>query len=781
MIKFLQRFWPIICIVSIWVLFCFPYFFRGGAPFAASYQVTAFSPWSMYSQFGQPVKNGAMPDVITQIYPWRHVVMDSWKNRQIPLWNMYSFGGTPLLANYQSAVLSPLNIIFLIFPFVDAWSLLVLLQPLLVGIGMYLFAKHVGVSKGGSLLSSISCMFCGFIVVWMGYGTLGYALAFLPYALLGIQGFFLTRKIGYLVLLSVSLPLSFFSGHFQISLYVLLVTIAYWLFKSMQSKSFSLFVWSGVYLFSGVLLCLPQILPSLEFYTQSLRSGLFQKGEAIPLGYLPTLLAPDFLGNPVTRNDWFGHYAEWNMYIGIIPFFLALFSVTAWKKPIVMFAFIVAILCVLLAFDTPVADVFVRLHIPVLSTSALSRIVSIYSFFFALLAGFGFDSLYSVLIANKKKAVGTLIALILILFGLLWVVIVGKLFLPLDKIVIAKQNLILPTSIALSFILTLAASMIGNKRIQQSMFILLIGLTTFDMYRFVTKWQPFDPKSLVTPNVPVVSEFQKIHGYARAIGNYGAEVSNYYQLPSLEGYDALYPKRFGEFVSYVADGHLREADRSVVYFPKDGKYTSSAVNLLNVQYIVHKVADTNRGWTFPLWNYPQSQFSLLFNDGVYQVFRNNDAYPHAFLVGEYRVEPNPEKTLSILFKEVDQRKRIVLEERPQMKIAEDLQATSSIETYTADKITLKTSATTNMLLFLSDNFYPGWKAFVDGKEAKVYRADYTFRAIEVPQGSHKITFSYVPLSFVLGVLGAISGLLFITGGWGMRKKLFSPKLKVSQL
>lgn len=754
---------PILCIVFLWFIFSLPYFFGHKVPFASTYQVNNFSPWSMYSQFAQPVKNGAMPDVITQIYPWRYVGIQNWKNDQIPLWNMYSFAGTPLLANYQSAVLSPLNILFFIFPFVDAWSMLILLQPLFAGIGMYFFAKQVGVSKWGSLLSSISFMFCGFLVVWMGYGTLGYALLFLLYGLIGLEGFFTSGKIRYLFLISLSLPLSFFSGHFQISLYVLSVIVMYWIYKSLQKKSFFHFVLSGVYLISGILLCLPQLLPSIEFYSQSLRSGLFQKGEVIPLGYLPTLLSPDFFGNPVTRNDWFGHYAEWNMYIGIIPFFLGILAITQWKKAIVRLAFVIGVAATLLAFDTPLADIFVRLHIPVLSTSALSRVVSIYSVFFALLAGFGWDALEVYIEENKKKAISLLLLLGGLLFVLLWVIVLGKLFLPIDKLDVAKQNLLLPTLLFLGFVSIVGITFFLPKKIKKYLLLVLILLTAFDMYRFATKWQSFDPKSLVTPSVPVVGEFQKIQGYDRAIGNYGAEVSNYYQIPSLEGYDALYPKRYGEFMSYIADGTLHEADRSVVAFPKMGKYTPEAINLLNVKYIIHKVADTQRAWTFPFWTYPASQFSMLFNDGVYQVFQNNTAYPHAFLVGDYKVETEPKNILRTMFGKLNLEKTIVLEKNLTSKISTDPQATSIIQAYSANKILVKTSAKTNMFLFLSDNYYPGWKAFVDGKETTIYRADYTFRAVEVSSGKHLVAFIYQPSSFTTGIIAAILGITSLIG------------------
>jgi uncharacterized membrane protein YfhO len=78
------------------------------------------------------------------------------------------------------------------------------------------------------------------------------------------------------------------------------------------------------------------------------------------------------------------------------------------------------------------------------------------------------------------------------------------------------------------------------------------------------------------------------------------------------------------------------------------------------------------------------------------------------------------------------------------------------------------------MLFLSDTYYPGWKAYVDGKETKIYRADYTFRAIYVLGGSHKVEFIYSPLSFKMGVIGFAVGVLLALGGafYIQKKKLF---------
>jgi len=80
---------------------------------------------------------------------------------------------------------------------------------------------------------------------------------------------------------------------------------------------------------------------------------------------------------------------------------------------------------------------------------------------------------------------------------------------------------------------------------------------------------------------------------------------------------------------------------------------------------------------------------------------------------------------------------------PDVKISKG-EGSSQIVLYSPTKIVIKTKTTTSAFLFLSDNYYPDWKAKVNGREAKVYRADYSFRAVIVPQGESSIEFSFVP-------------------------------------
>jgi hypothetical protein len=771
--KLVVKFWPVSVILLLAVIFAYPYWAKGLVPFASTYLVTWFAPWNAY--FGMPVKNAAMPDVISQIYPWRNLTIETFKLRQWPLWNPYNFSGNPHLANFQSAVFHPLNFLFFFLPKIDVWSLIVLLQPLLAGLFTYLFCQELRVSKIGSLISAIAFGFCGFIVVWMAYGTLGYALLWLPLAFYAIEKGIHKPSMWTFILISISVAFSVFSGHFQTSIYVILATFAYIVFR----RAWILFVFLGL----GILLAMPQILPSLEFYQQAARSEIFAKGEIIPWKYLLTLFSPDFYGNPVTRNDWFGHYAEWAGFFGVIPLLLAFYAVIRERSSYIWFFVLLGIFSLSLALPTPLLDLLIKLKIPVLSTSAASRIISLFSFSGAILAGFGFDQLIKDW-QNKKIFKKTFVFLTIFAFFFLgvWGVLLFFHPLPVEKLLVAKRNFILPTGIfitfaGLSFVVWLLPRFgVPRKRIiHYSLFFILL-LTAFDLLRFAKKWMPFDPKEYVYPKMPVIEFLKdKTRGIDRVFGNFGTETQTYFHIPAVEGYDPLYIRRYGEFITTAGDGKISQPGRSTVYLNKNGLYTEKILNLLGVKYILHTISDGRNIWAFPFWQY-SNQFELIYKDEKHEVYQNKKVLPRAFLVYDFKVIKEDQEIVDkMLASDFDLGKTIILEENPVVKLSEltkEEKGKAEIINYTPTRIDINIKTPKPGLLFLSDNFYPGWEALVDNKPQKIYRADYTFRAIPVSSGEHKIRLFYNPPSFKIGLMISIISLALI----GLLAFL-SPKLK----
>lgn len=747
--KFFISFWPVLFIILLWFMFSSPYFLKGLVPYSSTYQVNHFPPWTAYEKNWGPVKNGAMPDVTDQIYPWRHFTVQTFLSGQIPFWNPNNFAGNPHLANFQSAVFSPFNILFLILPFVDAWSLNVLLQPLLAGLGMYLFMRSLKVEKVGAVLSSVTFMFCGFIVVWMAYGTLSMAIALLPLTLFAIEEAFHRFSLRWGILINFCIATSFFSGHFQTSLYLFLLSVSYFIFKFLQErekrKSFSILA----FILLGLCISMLQILPSIQLYFHAVRSEIFILSGGIPLQYLVTFIAPDFFGNPVTRNDWFGQYAEWASFIGIVPFTIALFSLRIWKNKTVFFFWIVAILSILLAIHSPILNFLGFLRIPVLSTSTPSRIIVLSSFSFAVLSGFGFYSLYQLL---EKRNVKKILPVFLAVGGLLvliWILLLFFNIFPTDKLVIAKRNTLLPSLLFFIFGgITVLSLILKNKKVFYVLPIIILLVACFDSLRFAQKWMPFDPKQLVYPDVPVIAAMKKHIGYGRYFGNLGAQVATYYNLPSIEGYDPLYSKRIGEFLRAAQSGTLIEAERSVAKLDRNGKYTDRVLDLLGVSIIFHPVPDTNQSWAYPVWK-NKKKHSLIYSDQKFQLYRNNTVVLRPSLYYEYEVIPDERKALERFYHDdFPFRKTVILEEDPALPVyKQDKTISGSVEVVsnTPNKIDIKVNTNKKALLFLSDTYYPGWKVKVNGMREKIYRADYTFRAVVVQEGSSDVSFYYTPL------------------------------------
>jgi len=759
-IRKLLFYWPIFAIFGIWFVFASPYFLKGLIPFPSKYLVTFFPPWS--AAYAMPVKNNAMPDVATQIYPWKKLTIDIWRNGQIPLWNPFSFSGTPHAANYQTAVFSPFNLLFFILPFIDAWSLLVLFQPLLAGMFMYVFLRSLDRSRKSSFVGSVAFMFCGFIVVWMAYATLGYAALWLPLILFAIHNQF--KKVSWwnLLLLSVAVSLSFFSGHFQISFYIAGISFLFLIFESFLYKNNKSIISLFLFFLLGILIVLPQLVPSFYAYTQSFRSSAFSKGEIIPFQYLITIFAPDFFGNPVTRNDWFGHYAEWSSYIGVLPLLLAIYSLIGKKNKQIWFFCAAVVIGLLLATPTFLNDVLFSAKLPVLSTSSASRIIVLVSFSLCVLSSFGLDDLIADWKMKSMRKIIFFILSILSILLLFWIFILIKKPLDIEKLIVAKRNLMLPSLMAIVGCALFLFGSIKKPFIRSFILLCILGLISFDMLRFASKWMPFDPREYMYPKMAVIEELQKRVGIDRVVGNFGGEFSMIYAIPSLEGYDAVYQERYGEFMMAISTGKIGIPERSIVRFDKHGKYSEEALALLGVRFVLHRLSDGRFGWTYPVWEYPN--YRLIYRDNYYEIFENTNSFPRVFLSSSYTIITDKQKAIDVLFsKDFNRKSSVILEKEPFVKPQEGT-GSILIVRYTPTEIRFKTNTSSPKLLFLSDVFDSGWKAYADGGSVPLYRADYDFRAIGVPEGDHEISMKYQPDSVTWGLGISFVILIFLLLG-----------------
>ena len=95
--------------------------------------------------------------------------------------------------------------------------------------------------------------------------------------------------------------------------------------------------------------------------------------------------------------------------------------------------------------------------------------------------------------------------------------------------------------------------------------------------------------------------------------------------------------------------------------------------------------------------------------------------------------------------------------------------------YEPARVDIKVRAAAPALLVLSDLFYPGWEATVDGRPAEILRANYVMRAVAIPKGAHEVRFLYRPASFRAGETASAAGclavaLLILSHVWTRRRR-----------
>ena len=358
----------------------------------------------------------------------------------------------------------------------------------MAGIIMYFLLRSLDRSKEASLIGSTAFMFCGFLTVWMAYGTLGWAVLWLPLVFAAVRMHVNKRSWCYLVIIALSLMSSFFSGHFQMSVYVLLATVAFIIYQSFLTKRMREGIELVVAVVLGLMLSAPQILPSLEAYNLSVRSELFTQGGGIAWQYLVTVFAPDFYGNPVTRNDWFGYYAEWASYIGVVPLLLAVYAIIRRAKYTGFFLGL-AVISFLIATPTPINAFVVWLKLPAISTSYAARIIVLASFSLAVVGAYGLDGLREDW--GKKKLSSALpFALITGLFLIaIWGIVLIMQPFPVDKLLIARRNLMLPTGLTLGFVLLVFVGFIRRWKFIKHV---AVGFCDIDYWRYASIFNEVD-------------------------------------------------------------------------------------------------------------------------------------------------------------------------------------------------------------------------------------------------------------------------------------------------
>ena len=199
---------------------------------------------------------------------------------------------------------------------------------------------------------------------------------------------------------------------------------------------------------------------------------------------------------------------------------------------------------------------------------------------------------------------------------------------------------------------------------------------------------------------------------------------------SIGGYNAAKLRRYQEMIEEhiapemqalykevaTAGGDMTQVDDSV--FP--------VINMLNTRWFILPGAD---GQTFPL--------------------QNPYAFGNAWFVSDIQEAANANEEIDALH-HIDPRHTAVVDSRFTAIVGQaqavDSTCTAVMKTYDANRLTYEVNSPKGGVVVFSEIYYPGWQAFIDGREVEVGRADYILRALQVPAGKHEVVMTFDPVS-----------------------------------
>lgn len=754
----LDNFYPALLVGFILVFF-YPVFIFRKIPIPADTIVGMYHPWrdKVWNGYktGVPYKNFLITDSVRQQYVWRKLATDEIKKRRLPLWNPYSFSGTPLLANFQSAPLYPLNVLYFLLPFDIAWTVQVILQPILAGIFLYLYLRFMKISKMGSFLGGFTFAFSGFSIAWLEWNTVIQTAIWLPLSLLSIEKtlFYISSSgnsklrlkdknlLLWSVILTFSLISSFFAGHLQIFFYSFLVSFIYLIIKVylLQRNKIQVILLFVICYLLFILITSIQWLPTLQFIGASARGfdqGSFLKdGWFMPWQNLIQFISPDFFGNPATGNYWgVWNYGEFVGYIGIIPLIFVFYALFFRRDKKTLFFAGFAILSLLFALPTPIAQLPYLLKISLISTSQPTRLIFITDFSLAILTALGLD----LIIKNKniKKNLFSLLPFTLI-FIVLWLFIFIPQIFPVsnvhENLLIAKKNLILPT---LLFVASAILFILNSLRRNNNLFFFLCFLffSAFDLFRFGWKFTPFTGAEWIFPKTKLLSVLADNSDYYRIMSADGRimppNFSVSYRLSDVAGYDPLYLKSYGQLVAAWGRNKPDISPASFNRIVSPANYESFITDLLGVKYIMS------------FGSLKSEKLEYLSSEGDTYLYINKNVFPRVFLAENVLKTVTNKETIDKMYELLNNLRKTVVTTDDIHITANKLQDNeiSEITYYGPNKISIYVVTDYERMLVLTDIYYPTWKAFVDGRETKIYQVNFALRGIVVPAGTHKIEF-----------------------------------------
>jgi hypothetical protein len=778
-------------------------FFREGAP----------------AQFQHP-SNPLLTDPVEKFYPWHLVVREALQRGELPFWNPYIYAGAPLFANAESAILYPINLVGYLLPLPQALTLSAVTRLFVAAWGAFLFARALRLGRVGAAVSSLTFAFSGSMVVWLNY-PIGNALAWAPMQFYAGEKLLATRDPRYAALLSLVLGTQILGGHYQTTFIVLLAWGAYCLFRLEQLCRWPIggrglaaaagLVATGTA--AGFMLAAVQLVPFWEWLqlgnemhiriAERASAPVFKLSSLVSLVDVVTFVMPHLFGNPTWGSSMsFVHsnYIEVMGYAGILPLVFAGLAVAASRSSVgrdglapggtalVRFFAVLGLVFLILSFRLPGLTLIERL--PVFSLVSGERYRLVYTLCLAVLAGFGAD--YAARQAPGGRGWTWLQRGALALAGLGFALFAAghglvygltallerynrlRVLRPILLEAFALDNVVMymPVIVALAAAVVVALHRRGT--VGRSVCLSAVGaLVVLDLFAFGMDFNPAIPPEQVFPQTPPATALRALLDRpepARVVAmndDMPPSTGSPYRFQEIAGSD--FPSRRYAELALRAGGTMASHFR--IAFPT---LQPRLTDLMNVRYVISSAEPA------PL---PPARGREVYRDSSLRIFENQDALPRAFAVHRARVIADDQAILDTLTADdFDPRAEVVLERPPAAALSGQARSDDRVDLvdYRGGSVLLRATLGQPGLVFLGDSYYPGWRAYVDGRETPIYRANYAFRAVEVPAGEHEVRFAYAPTALTLGIAGSLAGIA-LTGGlaaaaWILRRRGRQPDL-----
>ena len=744
-------------------------------------------------------------DVAFYFYPMTALGMEQWRAGVAPLWTHLIQCGFPLLADGQGALLYPLNLVlYFIFPSPVANNLGIVIQTLLTAGLMYAFIRTMGMGRWPGIIAGWIWVFAGPIAISIGSPALS-GLTWWPLLFLLAQRLSLRCSPRLIAATGLVMGMGWLGGFPQTTLYGICGASGYLFLKTLtvHNKNLRLMAlilagWALAGII-GVGIGAAQILPTLEMSSFSIRANGADYAFATQGSMLPLGLAGLILPNWARLADYW--LSGPNEFIGFACFAAALLTIRRNMGPRIVFFWSLALIACFISFGkfNPLYQYIYNwpgLHF--LRTPA--RFLYLSMFCLSLLSAAGFQRLFGNAPehASEKRKM-TLQLAVLVVLSLVGS-IGGSVALHQNKTFFlnAAQTYVRRSMIGQAYklqneqyyqnrighmvadiasalnplsmecivsilmaLVTIVLLALWLRRPQTARYV-KIALCALVGTNFLFLWHgPLKVQSVSDLDAPALAQFcakqsgffrvynvksqEDIQAHALQRDRLDADYNLLFNVASTGVYSALGSKRYFELMGPL--GNVELAFGTPPVSSREVQKGMPILSLLNARYVLSGEALTVSGLS-------RECFGPLF------LYRNEKALDRAFVVAAAKIVPGASAMLdSMRAASFDPSEAVLLESAPAENVTNGRRSSARISLF-EDRL-IKMEAGGPGWLVLTNLYYPGWRARVDGKETRLYRGDYVFQTLPLSAGVHAVELRFASLSFERGLLLTILSLAAI--------------------